>query len=362
MEVTDSDLKLSNETRFRETVMEFRGLLRWGEDRAFRQTVNSVNQLISDVRDNIDGNRQAEAAEKLKLLKNNMRHIILSFPNAKQISLNETNQFIDTLNASILADLELGSDESGIRISIDQLLHDLEKARIAVANEDFQLGKDIVQSIAQTYIFCRQRILQASVKKTLEQPLLEQAISKIQSMERSGGRCKKLDLHELEVLLDRGAVSGIDSIRILVLGSQEKLASLFSTLSRQPLEKLILDDESNVLLLRISVSRNFNIYIVGATTDSEVSTCRSLITQSSALINLFTKKDVSIDKIRELIVMSYEQKSTDYIFSESEGLEKVLGINFEAINSNSGAHKVVGLQSEKFCRWLATELYRLPIS
>lgn len=362
MEVTENDLKQSIEKRFRELVMQFRGMLRWGEDRAFRQPISSMNQLFVDVRDSIDKNRHADAVEKLKLLKKNMQLITSGFADAKQASLIETSKLVDLLNQVLLADLVLdGTTDEGVTVSCDKLLQSLEKARFAVSNEDFQLSKSIVRSIIKSYLLGRQKALSALPANYLNDSMVSQATTKVNLLAQRGGQCKKLNYRELESLLDRGGASGIDSIRILVLGDQAMLVKLFSSLSQHAIDSNVLDEDDSALVIRIAVSRNFNIYIVGTSIDVDIDSRRSLMKRFSSVINFFNKNTKDFDSLLSLVLITYEQKAGVNIFAESDALIEVLGLKSTEIYLQTPGEQLITPQSENICRWLETGLRRLPV-
>ena len=360
MEVTEDDFKQSLEKRFRESVMQFRDLLRWGEDKAFRQTINSVNQLFIDVRNSIDRKHYSEATEKLKLLSKNMQHITSDFPKVKRASLLETNQMIGLLSQALIADLELGEIAGEGKLnSCDKLLQHLETARFAISTEDFYLGESIVREVIRSYLLGRQRILRTITVKRLEAPVLNSAISKVNVLARRGGQCNRIANRKLESMLDRGVSSGIDSIRVLVLGEKGELNRLFSSLSRQVIDADSSDSHS--LVIRIAVSRNFNIYIVGMTPDLELVSYRSLFVKFSGVLNFLQQESVKEENLRKLILSSYEQKSSANIFLANKSLVEVLGIKLVDIDSEVSSEPPILPKSESVCRWMKTELGRLSV-
>ena len=291
------------EQEFRKSLKHYRSLLRWGVDKVFCDAGLITESLFNDVRQYLDKNHVDEAGAALVDLDSRLREMEQNYPQTKNDLLISVKAFICTLENTLNQNLNVTSSDIGYSLSRDQMLKDLECARVSLQNDDWEHAKLLTDRVFKSYIDIRQEELLSDQYASLEEAELAEVQQKLRAVFQSELACKLLPANDLDNIFQMAEARSIATLRIGVFASEATIANLFTELSKKTIafENTNDSDQGYAALLRIPVSRTMTIYIVGIPVSQ-----RHNITQIRYLASQYSMLFLEGEQVVDVEVKSHE--------------------------------------------------------
>jgi len=305
------------EQEFRRSLKYYRSLLRWGVDKVFCDAGLITEGLFNDVRQYLDKNNVDQAGATLVDLDSRLREMEQSYPQVKNDLLVSIKDLICSLENTLSQNLIITSSDSDYSLSFDEMLKDLECARVSLQNDDWEHAKLLADRVFKDYLDIRQEELINDQYTSLEEVELAEVQQKIRTAFQSGLACRLLPSDDLDNMFQMAEARSIATLRIGVFASEVVISKLFTELSKKIIafEDVNSSDQGYAALLRIPVSRTMTIYIVGIPVMQchNIAQIRNLASQYSMLfLEAGQAADVDI-KSHELLLACIERLPAECI-------------------------------------------------
>ena len=249
------------EQEFRRSLKYYRSLLRWGIDKVFYDANVKIEALFDEARLCLqkDGIEQAGAA--LEQLDARLLEMEKNYPQIKNNLLSSIKSSIDFLEHSLAASAKYTS--VGYDKFRDEALKNLECARAALQNEDWEQAKRVADSVYAEILTAQQSTLLAGDYALLDGGEVEEVGQKVGSAFEAGLACRLVSEIDLDKMFQMAETRGVVTLRIGVFASKASIERLFTDLAKKEIE-FSASPEGFAALLRIPVNREMTIYVVGA--------------------------------------------------------------------------------------------------
>jgi len=298
------------EQEFRRSLKQYRSLLRWGIDKVFSDTGAKIEALFGEVQQCLDKNNVTQAGSVLEELSSHLREMEQKYPEKKNKIIAYVNESICSLENTLNKNLNIvfSGDGEGVR---ENMLRELECARVALQNDDWEEAKRVSGLVFKNYIEIRQKKLFGDQYSSLDDGELVDVQQKLQNAFESGVACRLLPASDLDNMFQMAEARNIVTLRIGVFGSEAAITTLFSDISQKQIK---FDNTSGGLsgqaaIMRISVGRTMTIYMVGIPCSGQqsVSQVRHLTNGYSSVFLDAGHLLADDEKMHELILSCTEQ-------------------------------------------------------
>jgi len=292
----ESSIKSSKlEITFRKHVKQYRALLRWGVDKVFHDS--RIDALFHDVKQSLDTGNARDATTLLADLKKEIDSLETQYPIQKNEIEKKLYARIEQLETIIGKKLNIDLDD------IQDYFKMLEIARVALQNDDWAEAKNKIERVENNVL---------DFGTTEDTSSLGPIAESLRTAREKTMIGRLLNPHDLKKTFDTLDQSNIENIRIGFIAAPETINTELAHFSKRPIT--IKKSSTQVLLLRMSISRDLSIYLIGIPihADYQISQLDHIVPHlSSAFINMQNIEDDCVDDLIKSIATLSSGLSSD---------------------------------------------------